>query len=70
MVMDSDQIDKLTIKFFQRNNNSVNVLSKILQDDIWSVKVRIISFGHQLNRTLLIKSTTGRIISYGKTPET
>jgi len=61
--IDGFEVDRITRKFFQLHYNSVDIVSKILQDDIWIVKVFLFSFGQNLSRVLSIESKTGRILN-------
>ena len=62
-VIDADKVDMIANKFFEQSYSYFNIVSKILRDDIWLVKVLLISFGQQSSRMLSIESKTGRIIS-------
>jgi len=61
--IDADEVNVITEKFFRQNYSSVDIVNKILKNDIWIVKVFVSSFGQQSNRILSIESRTGRIIS-------
>ena len=61
--IDTDQVEKITSKFFEQSYTYFNIVSKILRDNIWTVKVAVNSFGKQSSRVLSIDCETGRIIS-------
>ena len=61
--IDTFEVDNITRKFFLVNYGSVEIVNKILRDDIWVVKVLVTSFGKESSRTLSIESKTGRIIN-------
>jgi len=62
-VIDDTRVEHITTKFFKQNYSSIDIVNKILKNDIWIVKVSANSFGQQLIRTLAIDSKTGSIIS-------
>ena len=61
--IDADKVDDIAIKFFKQSYSYVDIVNKILRDDIWFVKVFVSSFGQQSSRTISIESKTGKIIS-------
>ena len=61
--IDAGNVDDLAKRFFLQNYTYVDIVSKILRNDIWYIEVSLTSFGQKSTRTLSIDSKTGKIIS-------
>jgi len=61
--IDAGKVNDIARKFFLYNYSACRIESTTLQKNTWSVKVLVSLFGQNSDKTLLIDSKTGRIIS-------